>query len=79
VSRCQLQYLHPQLLTWVNCTKKASVLLALGSVHREVCPEHGEEVLRVRRAGLADQLRWTDKQVPRQRPSRTPAAQLSLL
>lgn len=80
-TRCQLQYLYPQLQVWRDCAQKVSLrdgYVQVDGICRAVCDDHLDQVSKVQRAGLTGRLRWTENpKPPRRRPLGVPG-QLSL-
>ena len=77
--RCQLQYLHPQRLAWVDCAKPAPITLTVDDVQRVVCPHHRDEYRRAVLVGLSGRLRWSEHPTQPRRPSRVLPGQLQLV
>jgi hypothetical protein len=81
MNRCQLQYLHPQQLEWVDCAQKvtAGTEVLVDDTPRAVCSEHRDQVRQVKQAGLTSRLRWSQTPTPPRRPSRVAPGQQRLL
>jgi hypothetical protein len=63
-TRCELLTLtDARLTTYQQCGRHGVPSVADGPAWRVACPQHRAEVERVRAAGLADRLRWADRDV----------------
>ena len=62
-SRCELLTLtDTRLAGYRRCGRRGVPSVADGTRYRVTCPTHRAEVARVRAAGLADRLRWVERE-----------------
>jgi hypothetical protein len=62
IRRCELLTLDAHLRGFKRCGQRGTPSIPDGRTYRTVCPHHRAEVARIRAAGLAERLRWADRE-----------------
>jgi hypothetical protein len=67
IKRCQLRYLDPRTLQWVDCAQLTLTMITVDGAVWRVCDEHEGQVKAAVRTGLAGGLQWVATPTPARR------------